>query len=502
MKTGEDERDAGGARPERPGSGEAGILGWGVHLPHWRLDRTTIAAVARTGGGRGTRAVASFDEDATTMAVAAGRAALASAPAAPASLWFATVAPPYLDKTNATAIHAALRLDRTVPAYDAVGSTRSAVGIVRTALALATAGAGPVLAVAADLRTGRPGSADESVGGDGAAALLVGSSAEGPVLAELVAGGSATEELLDRWRTPGDPTSKVWEERFGETRYVALATDAWNDALKAAGLRGPNAEGGMSAAQVDRVIVTGSHERGAASVAKALGLTPDPVVAEVAAAVGNTGAAHPALLLAAVLEDAGPGETIAQIVLADGAEVLLWRTTEALAAYRAGRTHPVVAVRDQLAGGTLAYGTYLAWRGFLPVEPPRRPEPARPSASAARRSDAWKYGFVGSERDDGSVHLPPSRLDQHARPMADAVGTIVTFTVDHLAYSPNPPVVFAVVDFDGGGRLPVELTDVEAGEVAIGQRVEMTFRRLFTADGIHNYFWKGRPLQRDRTGGD
>jgi hydroxymethylglutaryl-CoA synthase len=24
--------------------------------------------------------------------------------------------------------------------------------------------------------------------------------------------------------------------------------------------------------------------------------------------------------------------------------------------------------------------------------------------------------------------------------------------------------------------------------------VEMTLRRLFTADGIHNYFWKARPI--------
>jgi len=26
-------------------------------------------------------------------------------------------------------------------------------------------------------------------------------------------------------------------------------------------------------------------------------------------------------------------------------------------------------------------------------------------------------------------------------------------------------------------------------------RVEPTFRRLFTADEIHNYFWKVRPLR-------
>jgi uncharacterized OB-fold protein len=73
--------------------------------------------------------------------------------------------------------------------------------------------------------------------------------------------------------------------------------------------------------------------------------------------------------------------------------------------------------------------------------------------------------------------------------------TVVTFTIDRLAYSQSPPIVFAVVDFDGGGRFPVELTDVDADAVTIGTRVEMTFRRLFTADGIHDYFWKARPIR-------
>jgi uncharacterized OB-fold protein len=79
--------------------------------------------------------------------------------------------------------------------------------------------------------------------------------------------------------------------------------------------------------------------------------------------------------------------------------------------------------------------------------------------------------------------------------MSSRLGTIATFTVDRLAYSPSPPVVFAVIDFDGGGRLPMELTDVDATEVAIGDRVELTFRRLSTADGIANYFWKARPVR-------
>jgi hydroxymethylglutaryl-CoA synthase len=79
--------------------------------------------------------------------------------------------------------------------------------------------------------------------------------------------------------------------------------------------------------------------------------------------------------------------------------------------------------------------------------------------------------------------------------MSDVQGTIALLTIDRIAYSPSPPVAFAVVDWDGGGRLPVELTDVDASTLKMGDRVEMTFRKLFTSDEIHNYFWKARPVR-------
>ncbi|HKY68065.1 MAG TPA: OB-fold domain-containing protein, partial [Acidimicrobiales bacterium] len=368
-------------------------------------------------------------------------------------------------------------LPSDAPAYDMNGAVRSAAGALWAGMATGK----PALVIGSDLRTGRPGSPDEATGGDAASALVVGTADDGPLLAEVVGTGGATEEFLDRWRTPGDPGSKLWEERFGENRYVALGIAAWEDALKAAGL---------AADQVDRVVIATSHARAATGLGKKLALG-DRLLAGLDATVGFTGAAQPALLLAHALDTAGPGQVVALVVLADGADVVLFRTTEALAAHR-----PIPSVADQVAsGGAIAYGKYLAWRGFLPVEPPRRPEPARPSASAAGRSTDWKFGFVGSQDAGGEVHLPPAPADDAARPMADATGTIVTSTIDRLAYSPSPPVVFAVVDFDGGGRLPVELTDVEPDDVVIGGRVEMTFRKLFTADGIHNYFWKARPVR-------
>jgi 3-hydroxy-3-methylglutaryl CoA synthase/uncharacterized OB-fold protein len=452
-----------------------GIVGAAAYLPHRRLDRSTIAAVAGTGGGKGTRTVAGYDEDTTTMGVEAARAALRPLDGmVPHTLWFSTVAPAYADKTNATAIHAALQLGPDVGAFDANGSVRSAMGALHAALG----GRGTHLVVSADLRSGLAGGPDEAAFGDGAAALAIGDDRDGPVLAELIGGGWATEEFLDRWRTPGDTRSKVWEERFGETRYVPLGQTAWDDALKTAGL---------VADQIDHVAIAGTHGRANGALAKKVGVG-DRLVADLAASVGNLGAAQPAYLLTAALEAAAPGQVIALVVLADGAHVMLFRATDALAGWSPAR--PVA--EQAAAGAPIPYGTYLRWRGVLPAEPPRRPEPARPSASAAGRATDWKFGFVGSAGEDGTVHLPPQPGEEHVMPMADATGTVATFTVDRLAYSPSPPVVFAVVDFDGGGRLPVELTDVDVDDVRIGAPVELAFRKLFTADGIHNYFWKAR----------
>jgi 3-hydroxy-3-methylglutaryl CoA synthase/uncharacterized OB-fold protein len=461
-----------------------GITGYGAYLPYRRLDLQEVAGVAGGGGRRGQRTVASFDEDATTMAVEAARTALHSAGAVDVrSLWYSTVAPPYLDRTNANTVHAALRLGRTVPAYDVLGSVRSAFGALRAAWS----SAGAALAIASDLRSGLPGGPDEAFFGDGAGAILVGDdrtgeATDGDVVAEILAWGSVSEEFLDRWRTPGEVRSKVWEERFGEERYTTAARQALEDALAVAGIE---------VSEIDRLLVAGTHARAVKAVAGRSGAKVDPLVDELASRAGVLGAAHPYVVLGAALEQASPDETIALVGLADGAEVLLLRTTDAVAERRQTRT-----VAAQLeACAPVSYGRYLSWRNLLPVEPPRRPEPARVSATAAGRSVEWKFGLVGSRSGEGEVSMPPAIGDPERLPMADAVGTVKTFTVDRLSYTPSPPLVFAVVDFDGGGRLPVELTDVDAAEVHVGDRVEMVFRRLSSADGIHNYFWKARPLR-------
>ncbi len=472
-----------------------GVISAAGYVPYRRLQRSEISALLGSGGGKGTRSVASHDEDTTTMGVEAARLAMVAAPAtAPGGLWFSTTSPAYLDKTNATAIHAALRLPPEMAALDFGGALRSGVGALRAALD-SSGGGGNTLVVVSDLRDGLPGGADEAGGGDAAAAMLVGDDGPGsPVIAELLGGASATDEFTDRWRTTGERRSKVWEERFGETRYVPLGTDAWSRALKTAG---------VEQSDIALLAVSSMHARAAKTFAAKL--AGEGVVAEddLTTSVGNAGVAHPLLLLVAALEKAGPDKVVAVVNLADGADVLVFRTTRSIREWR-----PARRIEDQLASSAdIGYGKFLSWRGMITTEPPRRPEPLRVQSPPAWRAKEWKFGFAGSrDRSSGALHLPPARVsmaggnvdDMEPVGLADSKGTIVTFTVDRIAYSPSPPVVFAVVDFDGGGRFPVELTDVDAEALSVGARVEMTFRRLYSADGIHDYFWKARPVRSGR----
>ena len=461
-----------------------GIIGYGAYVPYYRLDRSKIAAAMGAGGGRGERSVASFDEDTTTMGVEAARNALRNAQVAPTSILFASANPAYLDKTNATAIQAALDLPQETWAVDTGGSARSAEAAMRGA----RGSEGIAMAILSDLRTGKPTSADESNGGDAAVAFLFGDEDDSPVIARSLGSASATGEFLDRYRQPGDSFSRIWEERFGEQAYLELGNEAIERALKAANV-------GLE--DLDKVIVVGLHTRAVNSLSRVAG---DKLVNGLESVVGNTGTAHLGLLLASALDTAAAGEKIMVVHLADGATVQILETTEAINNYNRFKT-----VESQIAGGnsSLDYNLYLTWRGFLDREPPRRPDPDRPGAPPAFRSQDWKYAFVGSrDRSSGAIHLPPMRVsmsggsvdDMERIRMADIPATIATFTIDRLAYSLSPPVVAVVIDYDGGGRFQAEMTDVDPAAVEIGGRVEMTFRRLFTAEGIHNYFWKARPL--------
>ncbi|MYG03796.1 MAG: hydroxymethylglutaryl-CoA synthase, partial [Acidobacteriia bacterium] len=108
----------------------AGILRYGSYVPYCRLQRARFE-----GGGRGERAIANFDEDATSLAVEAAREAMRGSAPAPATLLFASTSHAYAEKLNAAGVHAALDL----PSETRLADLSSSSGAGVAALGLASA---------------------------------------------------------------------------------------------------------------------------------------------------------------------------------------------------------------------------------------------------------------------------------------------------------------------------------------------------------------------------
>src|ERR1700741_5100138 len=286
------------------------LIGYAAYLPHYRLAGEDI------GLRRGDRVVAAFDEDSTTMAVAAS-ADIPDARTANA-LYFATSTPAYADKTNATAMPAAPGRPADSLAVDFCGTGRS--GFAAIVAAANTGG----LAVSADVRVGRPGSADEKLGGDGAAALLFGGT--DPAIAEVIATASLTAEFLDRWRATTSVTGEQWEERFGAERYAALIRAAVERVLDTAGLAG-----------ADHVVLTCPNS----GIVKRVATLVKGEKSVVTSPIGFSGACDAALALCSVLDIADAGETILVLSAVDGCDAMLLRPTSALP--RARQPRPVRA---------------------------------------------------------------------------------------------------------------------------------------------------------------
>jgi hydroxymethylglutaryl-CoA synthase len=153
------------------------------------------------------------------------------------------------------------------------------------------------------------------------------------------------------------------------------------------------------------------------------------------------------------------------------------------------------------------YGKYLSWRHLVPVEAstlPDRPALSLPSRWRERKSILALYGYKCNKC--GTPQFPPigqtmrvcatcqSKDDFHEYKFSDKKGKIFSYAVDQLQPTLNPPGLNGVVDFDGGGRLICEMTDYELDKIKVGTPVEMSFRKMFQSRGIHNYFWKAKPI--------
>src|SRR5205823_5326679 len=105
----------------------------------------------------------------------------------------------------------------------------------------------------------------------------------------------------------------------------------------------------------------------------------------------------------------------------------------------------------------------------------------------------------------GTLQFPKSRIcvnpncnafhSQDEQSFADFPARVLSWSADYLTYSPDPPAYYGMVQFDPGGRLMADFTDVDRGAVEVGMNMRMVFRvkERDAQRGVVRSFWKAAP---------
>lgn len=473
-----------------------GITRFGAYVPRLRIARSLIAdahAWMAPGLGKqakGSRAFASWDEDAVTMAVEASRDCLGSASRdALAGVVIASTTFPYADLQHASLIASALQLQGEVAALDIGSSQRAATsGLLQALLAEK-----PLLFVASDAPLGKPASTQELSYGAGAAAFALGHE---NVVARLLGSSSVTAPFVDHFRASGERYDYFWEERWiRDEGYGKIAPAAARAALATAG---------VTIDQIDHFVMP-SLQRGAADlVARSLGFAK-PVASGFDEEIGYAGCAHVLLMLAAVLESAAPGERILIIGFGQGADALVLETTEAVASVR-----PARGVHGAIADGitTDSYLRLLSFQDGIDCEWGMRAEKHVKTAPTEQyRSEDQIDGIVAGKCGAcGTVQFPQLAYCVNPECLAPSSGftptslvdepaKVLTYTADWLSYYPSPPLYVGFAQFENGARMLTEVVDVDRGAIDVGTPLRLTYR-IKDRDkvrGYNRYFWKATP---------
>lgn len=478
-----------------------GICSYAGYIPRYRLNRMTVFSSmgwlnpAIIMNAAGEKAVANYDEDSITMAVAAGLKCLRGFDSSEVgAVYFATTCAPFKERQNANLVAGALSAGEEIRTADFGGSVKSGTTALLASLDFVASGSGKkALTCAADSRMGRVGSVQEMVFGDGGAALLVGSS---DVIAAYRGSYSVSCDFVDHLRGANSRYDRQWEERWvrdlGYERFIPQAVEGLVEKLN------------LELSAISKIIYPCYYGGARKAINRKLNLQHGQVQDDLMMDAGDTGSAHPLLMLARALEDASAGDKLLVISYGNGCDAILFEVTDSINEYQE-RERVSDSIKKQVELDN--YYKYLTWRDMLPVEVGMRGEEER----LTRWSMVWRnrkaiLGLQGScclECD--TQQYPPQRVCvnpacgaiDRMKPvvLAGKGGKIVSFTSDMLAATKNPPAVYGNVDFNGGGRCMMDFTDCSLDDLQVGKPVEFSFRIKYIDPKRDTtfYFWKAVP---------
>lgn len=464
-----------------------GIISYAAYVPLWRLSRSPLLE-----SGSGEKAIAGFDEDSITMGVAATMNCLnGNGRREIDGLFFSTTTSPYKEKSGATIIATAADLRRNIITADFSNSLRAGTIALRAAIdAVKSGSVKQVLVVVADCRLGAPGSTWEASCGDGAAAFLIGESED--VVAEIEASYSVCDEIMDIWRAEDDRFIRSAEERFIAHEGHAISREAIAGLMK---------KFNFTEKDFTKAVFGVPGPKTQAGLAKALGFDVKKELQDsMFFQLGDTGAAYSLMLLQAALEDAKKDDRFLLLSYGNGSDAISVKITGQIE-----KTPKNRGIRANLASKKNIdnYKTYTKWRGLLPLERPPRPL-GLAAPPAIFREVEQNFRLHGLKcKACGTVQYPPQAVctkchakDQFERiGFSDKRGRLFTFSIDYLTWALELPTITAIVNFEGGGRIQMLMTDTKKDELEIDMPLEMSFRKVDFREGINIYAWKCVPVR-------
>ena len=291
----------------------AAIKGYGAYVPYYRLPTTEIARIWK-GGGTGPnleKAVAGLDEDTATMAIEASRMAMKMAGVDHLGAVFGgTESKPYAVKPTSTIVAQALGQHHTLAA-DLEFACKAGTEAMQVVMGLVGSGmidAG--LAVGMDTAQGRPGDDLEYPAASGGAAFVLGPKDKDAV-AFFDCSTSFVSDTGDFWRRAHQKYPRHLSRFTGEPAYFHHIQQAVNTLFE---------ETGHKASDFDYAVFHQPNPRFPMEVAKRLGFTPEQIKTGLLnPMIGNTYAGSSPIGLAAVLDEAKPGNKILLASFGSGA---------------------------------------------------------------------------------------------------------------------------------------------------------------------------------------
>ncbi len=469
-----------------------GIVSYGGYVPLFRLNRADIGKAWGGPARGGEKAVANFDEDSVTMAVAAAMDCINGIDRETIDgLYFASTTSPYREKQCAAIVAGALDLRRQIFSGDFSASLRAGTIALKAAVdAVQSGSAKKVLVTASDCRLGVPRSEFEQDFSDGAAALIIGDS---DVAVTIEGSYSHTDEFMDLWRSQEDIFVKSWEDRF-------ILMHGYGDNLREA-VSGIIKKYNMTPKDFAKAVYYAPDARRHREMVRTLGFSPEQVQDPMFDRLGHTGAAFSLMMLVAALEEAKAGDKILFVSYGDGADAFILQATEQIE-----RSRDRKGVKGHLQSKRMLpnYEKYVSNRELMVGKEAQRRPAMFSYPPVLWRDRHWVLSLHASKcRQCGRLFFPPQRVCLYCQAkddfeevrLSDRKGKLFNFCKDNLALSGDPPTILTQVHLDGDVRVYCQMTDRDPDEVEVGMPQEMTFRKMHEAGGYPNYFWKSRPVR-------